>query len=372
MSRLTRYITHEILSYAAGSFAVILAVFIVRRSALLLAEMTEAALPLGPMLELLGLRTVMALPSLLPAVLYLAVLLAFVRLNQDHELAAFEACGVARGRIYRAVLPLALLGAIVTGGLSFFIRPWAATEYLRGKAQATAEAGTDQMRPGRFYELAWGGGQVFFAERRSASDPRWLEDVFFQEEQNGRVSIHLAARALEERDDVARERVVGLFEGQRYDFTARGESRDITQYGQMVFRFPLPPEEELTIAEEEKPFAELRKSAILEDRAELEWRLAMPLSVLVLFLLALPMSPETTGRGGRSGVRLFVALMLYVIYRQILGTGKKWIIEGHLPVDFGLVPIHLAFALLALLLLAIQSIQLHGGLRAVLGRGGTA
>lgn len=369
MSRLTRYVTREILSYAAGSFAVIVAVFLVRRSAVLLAEMTEAALPLGPMLELLGLRTLMALPSLLPAVFYLAVLLAFVRLNQDREVAALEACGVARGRIYRSVLPLALAGACLTAGMSFFVRPWAATEYLRGKARATADAGTDQMRPGRFYELAWGGGQVFFAERRSESDPRWLEDVFFQEEQNGRTAIHLAARALEERDEVARERVVGLFDGRRYDFSAKGESRDITEYGQMTFRFPLPPEEEPTIEEEEKPWSELRRSEALVDRAELEWRLAMPLSVLVLCLLALPMTPPTRGRGGGSGGRLFAALLVYIIYRQILGTGKKWIMDGQLPADVGLLPIHAGFALLAVLLLVGQAARLHGGVRPWLASG---
>ena len=93
--------------------------------------------------------------------------------------------------------------------------------------------------------------------------------------------------------------------------------------------------------------------------AELQWRLAMPLSTLVLVLLALPLCPERAGAG--YGARLFTALLVYVGYRQLLGTGKRWIADGALAPLPGLLVVHGLFLLLALALLWQQRARLHGG-----------
>jgi lipopolysaccharide export system permease protein len=358
MRLFTRYLTREILAYVAGIFVLILGVFLVRRSALLLAELTEAALPIGVILKLLGLRTLMALPSLLPSVVYLAVLLAMTRLNENHELEALAACGVSRARIYGSVVPLALAAAVVIGLLAIYVRPWAATRYLHTKAAATVVAGTDQMRPGRFYELDWGGEQVFFAERRSAADSRFLENVFLQQREEGVLSIHFAARALEQKDTAGRRRVLGLFNGWRYDFPLDSDKQEITEYSELTMAFPLP-DAVITIEEEEMPLATLWRSPLPSSAAELQWRLAMPLSTLVLVLLALPLCPERAGAG--VGARMFVALFAYVAYRQILGTGKSWIIDGTLAPVPGLFPIHGLFLVIAVALMLRQSARLHGG-----------
>jgi lipopolysaccharide export system permease protein len=256
MRLLTRYLTREILAYAAGVFVLILGVFLVRRSALLLAELTEAALPIGVVLELLALRTMMAFPSLLPSVVYIAVLLALTRLNENRELEALQASGVSRLRIYRSVVPVAVAGALAIGLLALWGRPWAAKLYLETKAEATVAAGTDQMRPGRFYELDWGGGHVFFAERRATDDPRFLEGVFLQQVADGQRWIHYAERALEQRDDAGNRRLLGLFDGRRYAFPLDVDDQEIIEYAELVMAFPLP-ETEITVAEEEMPVAAL-------------------------------------------------------------------------------------------------------------------
>lgn len=358
MRLLTRYLTREILAYVAGIFLLILGVFLVRRTALLLAELTEAALPIGVIVKLLGLRTLMALPSLLPSVVYLAVLLAMTRLNENNELEAMQACGISRARLYRSVVPLAVGAAVIIGVLAIYGRPWAASRYLQTKADATAAAGTDQMRPGRFYELDWGGEHVFFAERRSAADPRFLENVFLQQREEGVLSIHFAARALEQRDAAGQRRLLGFFDGRRYDFPLDSDKQEITEYSDLTMTFPLPAAV-VALEEEEMPLAALWRSSLPSSAAELQWRLAMPLSTLVLVLLALPLCPERPGAG--VGARMFVAIFTYVAYRQILGTGKNWISDGTLAPVPGLLPIHGVFLVIAVALLLRQSVRLHGG-----------
>jgi lipopolysaccharide export system permease protein len=363
MRLLTRYLTREILAYAAGTFALILGVFLVRRSAVLLAEFTEAALPIGVMSELLVLRTLMALPSLLPPVVYLAVLLALTRLNENHEIEALQACGVSRARIYRSVALLGLASAVLIGLLAVYGRPLAARLYLETKAEATAAAGTDQMRPGRFYELDWGGEQVFFADRRSSENPRFLENVFLQQRQEGTLSIHFAERALEQRDSANGRRLLAFYNGRRYDFPLDEGKQEFTEYSEMVMTFP-EKAVAVTVEEEEMPVAALWRSPSAANAAELQWRLAMPLSTLVLVLLALPLCPERPG--ARVGARMFVALLTYVAYRQTLGTGKRWILDGSLDPMPGLTAIHVLFLVVAIVLLVRQSVRLHGGWRPLL------
>ncbi len=371
MGLLTRYFTREILAYIAGIFVLILGVFLVRRTALLLAELTEAALPIGVMVELLVLRTLMALPSLLPSVVYLAVLLAMMRLNENHELEAMRACGISRARIYRSIAPLALAAAVVIGLLAIYGRPWAAKLFLQTKADATVAAGTDQMRPGRFYELDWGGEQVFFAKRRSTGDQRFLEDVFLQQRKDGLLSIHFAERALEQRDTQGNRRLLAFFDGRRYDFPLDSDDQEITEYAKFMIAFPLPAAE-VTLEEEEMAVAALWRSPAPSSSAELQWRLAMPFSTLVLVLMALALCPEHPERAGVGmGARIFVALLGYVIYRQILGTGKSWIVDGTLPAMPGLLAIHGLFLAIAVAVLLQRSARLHGGWGALLATAGS-
>src|SRR5260221_6720852 len=104
MSILSRYTVKEILSHLAGVMVLVVTVFMVRHFAELLGDAAEGELPSSVILRLLGLRTVMALPSMLPAGLYIATLLALGRLSDDNELIALNACCVSPVRLYRSVM----------------------------------------------------------------------------------------------------------------------------------------------------------------------------------------------------------------------------------------------------------------------------
>jgi len=74
MSTLSRYVIKETAAHAAAGLLVVLGVFVVTRLTTLLNDAAVGSLPGDVVLELLALRTVMALPSLLPAVLYTALM----------------------------------------------------------------------------------------------------------------------------------------------------------------------------------------------------------------------------------------------------------------------------------------------------------
>ncbi len=67
----------------------------------------------------------------------------------------------------------------------------------------------------------------------------------------------------------------------------------------------------------------LRVSDLPNERAEYQWRLSTPVSTLLLVLLAVPMS-RSRPRAGRYA-RLLLALIVYVLYFNLLGMARTWV-----------------------------------------------
>ena len=88
----------------------------------------------------------------------------------------------------------------------------------------------------------------------------------------------------------------------------------------------------------------LLNTASSSDKAELQWRLAIPVSAIILVLLAIPLS-FVDPRAGRS-LNLIFALVIYVIYNNILSIFQAWISQGRLSANIGLWPVHAFFAIL--------------------------
>ncbi len=90
--------------------------------------------------------------------------------------------------------------------------------------------------------------------------------------------------------------------------------------------------------------------------AELQWRLAMPVSALILALLAIPLS-ALDPRAGRSA-NFTLAIVTYIIYNNLLNIVQAWIAQGKVSGIIGLWPIHLIFGSLVFYMFYRRSIQL--------------
>jgi len=290
---------------------------------------------------LLALRTVMALSSLLPAVAYVGVLLAMNRLSRDRELLAMAASGCTPGRLERAVLAWGIAFAVAVGVLAFAGRPWAAARFDDVRDRAIADSGLDDITPGVFYELRSAAREVVFAEARSALDPEYLENVFVQRRDANGLAVFSAARAVESRDPTQKIRNLILEDGYQYDLSVAGEKQTVTQFERLSMQVPLTPSEsELGEDERSMPLRALFATRDPEAAAEVQWRSAMPISTVLLCLLAVPLG-RTDPRRGRAA-RVLIAALLYVGYRTLLGIAKNWIAHGHWPVLPGLWAVHAA------------------------------
>jgi len=137
-----------------------------------------------------------------------------------------------------------------------------------------------------------------------------------------------------------------LLDGTSYEGFDTGEAFSVRKFG----RFEgFLPEIQITVPSPKKfeiPSSELAESSRLDHQSLYQWRWIVPISILVLGLLGLRMS-KSGPREGRFG-KVFFALVLYVIYNQLLVTSREAVNGGSLPPEIGLWPIPVLFLLLAL------------------------
>ena len=96
---ITRYLLREIVGPLAIVLSVLAVLFTSYGAAAFLSDAVNGLLPTDMIVQVIGLRTLIALEVLIPISLYLAVVLALGRMYFDSEITALFALGVRPGRV---------------------------------------------------------------------------------------------------------------------------------------------------------------------------------------------------------------------------------------------------------------------------------
>jgi lipopolysaccharide export system permease protein len=341
-----RYIFRE----AFGSWLMVLTVlffiFMTNQLADILGDAAANRLPRDAVLAIFGLAALRNLTLLMPITLFLGVTLALARLNRDGEMSALAACGIGAGKLLVPIGAFTVLLASALAWLVFVSTPAAnqRMEEIRFRAEQNVELGA--IEAGKF--TSPDSGDTVLYPRDVVGDE--LLDVFLETQQDERVIVILAARARRVIDAATGEQSFVLYDGRRYEgVPGEGEFLvwEFDEHG-----IPIRPDDEgeLVTAVAAKSTGELLRSGAPADRAELHWRLSFPLSLIVLGLLAIPLS-RTAPRDGRYA-RLGTALFIYIIYIDSLSIGRVWVERGFVSDAIGLWWVHALVALIAVWMFA--------------------
>lgn len=351
MSRvLTRYFLRETYLGTLAVTLILLLVYLTDRMARYLAEVAAGALPADAIFPLLGLKAVTVMMTLLPAAFYLATLLVLGRMHSENEITVLAAAGVGPVGVGRYVLLTALPVTLLVALFAFAVEPWAETTLVRMKHQAQSEAELRTLSAGRFSE-AGGGDLVYFIEGVSA-DRAHLEGIFAQQRVADRLSLIHAESGELVRDPDSGARYLVLEAGTRYDGWPGEADYRVVQFGRYSLRLQPGSDAAPRLGRKAMPTARLLASQQPQDQAELHWRLSMPLSVLLLTALAVPLS-RAQPRSGRYA-RLLLALLVYLVYTNLLIVARAWLADGTVAPWLGLWWVHLPLLALAAVLLARQ------------------
>jgi lipopolysaccharide export system permease protein len=331
-----RYLLKEVIS---GWFAVTVMLTLVLVSNKLVRYIGDAAegdIPGDVIFRLLGLQMVWYLVLVVPFALALGVVLGLGRLYRDNEMVVMSACGVGPARIYKPLMMLGALVAVVLAWLSLQVGPEVQGMSNQLKATAEQEADLTVFGAGRFNELH--RGQVTFYAERLSDDRGRMENVFVvfrdQDEPDKAPQMLTAKSAHRTLDEKSGDDFLVLMDGYRYEGKPGQADYRVMQFGKYGVRVDLPRATEVAELREAVPTRQLLISSDPQDIAELQWRLALPVSVIVLLLLAVPLC-RTSPQQGRYG-RLVLAVLLFIIYYNLLGTAKVWVGRGAIPPVIGL------------------------------------
>ena len=346
-----RYVVREVSVALAGVLGVLVLIWVSHRFVRYLAQAAAGSLASDLILELLALKLGANLALLLPVSLYLAVLLGVGRLYRDSEVTAMLAAGVGPGRLLRAVLTLSLGFAVLAGAVALYLSPAAARIADQVEARAKDSADFSSILAGRFKALS-GGDRVLFAEGL-AEDGRTLEGVFAQVRTDRQLYLLAAESAHQRRDPETGDRFMVLVDGHRYEGEPGALDYVVTRYREHAVRVEETREAAGSRRVQGLPTGELLDRGNSGRRAELEWRLAVPVSCVTLGVLGFLMA-RTSPRQGRYG-GLFNAVLLYFVYFNLLGAGRELLEDGKVPLWLGLWPMHAAALAIAGSVALVQS-----------------
>ncbi len=344
-----RYLLKEVINGWLAVTVVLWLVLVSNRLVRYLADAAEGDIPGDVIFNLLALKMVWYLVLVVPFALALGVVLGLGRLYRDNEMVVMSACGVGPGRIYRPLLALGLLVALALAWLSLYVSPQVQGMSYRLKVSAEQQADLKVLGAGRFNDLQ--GGKVTFYAERLSDDRSRMENLFIKirhEDAQRPPQLLTAKTGHRMQDERTGEDFLVLMDGYRYEGRPGEAGYRIMQFSKYGVRVDLPDVAEYHDRRESTPSLELLYSSDPWDIAELQWRLAMPVSVIALLLLAVPLC-RGGPRQGRYG-RLVLAILLFVIYYNLLGTAKVWVGKGAISPQLGLWWVPVLPALLAVLL----------------------
>ena len=344
-----RYILKEILYTLLVVLFVLLVIFLSNRLIRFLADASAGDLAGQFVLTLLGMKALEGLVIILPLGLFVAILLGLSRMYKDSEMVALSACGVSVRRIYRSVTVLALVVTAIVAAISFYVAPWAEEQSYRMRDAQDAQPLLSGVIPGRFTEAAGTTGVLYF--ERASADGDLMYDVFIQQHRRGEEIVLSAQRGRRWHDESGAEYLL-LEDGYRYEGIPGNADFKIIRYAQHAVRIEPKDAAPALRKQRARPTRELIGSDDKVAIAELQWRASMPLSVLFLSLLSVPLS-RTSPRQGKYS-KLFVAVLIYLIYSNLLGVANTWLAQGRLPPLLGMWWVHLAMLLVTWLMFVRQ------------------
>lgn len=345
---LNRYIIKEVLFTLAAVISILLLFFISDSLVRSLAKAAAGILPGDVVAQLLMLYIADTIEVLLPIALYLSVLLALGRLYQDNEMTALEACGISALKIAKSILWFAFFVASLTAVFSFYIAPWA--ERGISQLQNTADTST-QFRaiiPGQFKELS---GWALYVEKID-SKTNQLENIFIEGSLEGKPQILVANSAFERTMEESGDQFLVLETGYRHEGkpgTAQFTVTEFQEHGIRIHKKNTPPS---THSYSTKTPSELWAINNPRAIAELQWRISIPLSVLLLAMLAVPLS-RTSPRQGKYA-KLIIGILLFIAYSNLLVIAKSWVEKGDVSTQIGLWWVHGVVILLIVILFTKQ------------------
>ena len=347
--------------FANLAVAVFLSLFLIALTTRLIRLLGQAAggkIPSDAVIAFLGFSALNVLPVLLSLTLFVTVLLALHRGWRDSEMVIWFNSGLSLASWMRPVLIFAAPLVLVIAVLSFVIAPWAAQKSEQYRSRVDSRDDVSRVEPGAFGESR-SKERVFFVESMGA-DKSTVQNVFVNSTQHRRTGVMMSERGFLEYAANG-DRFLVLVAGRRYQGTPGEADFRLMEFERYATRIQTKEGDEPVATQKSTSTLGLIASPTRTNLGELLWRVGMPISALILALLAIPMS-FVNPRAGRSANLLF-ALLTYIVYSNLLSVSQARVAQGRMDFGVGWWLVHAGMVALLVVMFAqrMQVIRLRLG-----------
>jgi len=326
-----RALLREFANLAVAVFLTLFLIALTTRLIRLLGQAAGGKIPSDAVIAYLGFFALHALPVLLSLTLFITILLALTRSYRDSEMVIWFSSGLSIAAWLKPVLKFVMPLVLVIALLTIFLSPWAAqmSEVYRSRLDSRDDLA--RVEPGAFGE-ARGRGRVFFVES-VAGDSESVRNVFVSATQHGRTGVMVSDRGYVQTVEGG-DRFLVMLSGRRYEGTPGEADFSSTEFERYAIRVEAKEggDEPQTTQKSLSTLA-LIESPTRHNLGELIWRVGVPLSALILALLAIPLS-FVNPRAGQS-VNLLFALLAYMTYSNLLSVSQARVTQGKLEFGIG-------------------------------------
>ncbi len=330
-----RSLVRELTATAVGLFLILLAILFTNLVLRLLARAAGGTVAPEGILALLGFNALFYFNILLSVALFLTVLLTLSRWYRDSEMIVWFTSGLSLVDWLRPILLFAAPFLVAIIVLSLYLSPWAEQRKLEFEQQLKSRDDISLVTPGLFREFPRANVVVFVQSVNPLDNT--VRNVFLHSIEDKQDSTTVAARGKLE-DMPNGDRFIVLEHGRRYQGTPGTADYRIVEFERLGRRIEPSEVRALPTSTKALPTPALLVTDDRVDRAELFWRISVPISALVLTLLAVPLA-YVNPRMGRS-FNFFAAMFLYMLYSNCLNIVQSLIAQGRLDFWAGLVLPH--------------------------------
>lgn len=345
---------NELFFNSLSTILILSGIVVAQRGVIVFRLASKGIIPNDSILTILVFSLLKYLPILLTLTLFLTILLTLSRWFKDSEMMIWFSSGLGLTSFIRPILFFSLPIILLIGFLSLYLSPWANQKSEEYKAGLKNRDELATISPGSFKESK-SKDRVFYVEGFGDLGSK-VKNVFVQSEQNGKLGIIVSNEGSRVSTNTDDEYIV-LKKGKRYE--VNHENNHFTEikfsdYGFLVEK-KLPPIIDVNQVEA-MPTLLLLLTKGNREIAEFVWRVSLPISGIVLIILAIPLS-FINPRSGRS-VNIIIAIMIFAIYNNLMGVTQSYINLGKLNPYVGGSIVHLFILLIASYLMLRRNLNL--------------
>jgi lipopolysaccharide export system permease protein len=357
-----KYLTKEVIGTMAAVIIVLMLAFLSQQLVRYLRYVAIGKIATGVLLELVMIEIPYLLALLMPLALYLGIMLSYGRMYSDQEMAILNMSGFSERRLLRQTGIIAIVISLFVLVLMLWVNPWLS---LRRQAIMTSDEATlhmiETLMPGRF-QVSPDGNNVMYVENLSRDHKR-AQNVFIAQQKVDPNESNKKEWTLIYADQGYQKKMKNIpdpffvtVDGYRYEGVPGQNDYKIIKYKSYAIRIPQtdtqlihPEDEALTVTSLWHGYNDPKHAATLQ------WRISVALSVLILAMFATPLS-AVMPRKSRFVV-LLPAVVIYIIYINLLFVARRWMEQGHVPPMLGMWWVHGLMLVAVLVLFFIRGRQ---------------